>query len=236
VVRANAWEALGEKADEPTIRKALKATLADESLETRVRLGALVGLAGATDDRKVVEFMRKFYDRPDTRAKALEAMWRSFDRQFAEVFPRHLDDPDEDIRRAAIWGTGYLGSGSYAGKLEALFEDEDFRADALFAYALNVPSEVSHGRIPGLFKKINEVAGGLTYGEAELVQTALDQRLVMHGIEPYFANSADEGAVWEEDAEGPDDTAAEKPAPAKVGRNDLCPCGSGRKYKKCHGA
>jgi uncharacterized protein YecA (UPF0149 family) len=21
----------------------------------------------------------------------------------------------------------------------------------------------------------------------------------------------------------------------KVGRNDLCPCGSGKKYKKCHG-
>ena len=25
-------------------------------------------------------------------------------------------------------------------------------------------------------------------------------------------------------------------APAKVGRNDPCPCGSGKKYKKCHGA
>ncbi len=24
-------------------------------------------------------------------------------------------------------------------------------------------------------------------------------------------------------------------AAAKVGRNDLCPCGSGRKYKVCHG-
>jgi preprotein translocase subunit SecA len=22
---------------------------------------------------------------------------------------------------------------------------------------------------------------------------------------------------------------------AKIGRNDLCPCGSGKKYKKCHG-
>jgi preprotein translocase subunit SecA len=22
----------------------------------------------------------------------------------------------------------------------------------------------------------------------------------------------------------------------KTGRNDPCPCGSGRKYKKCHGA
>jgi preprotein translocase subunit SecA len=36
-------------------------------------------------------------------------------------------------------------------------------------------------------------------------------------------------------------TAPEEPAPArrtepKVGRNDPCPCGSGKKYKKCHGA
>jgi uncharacterized protein YecA (UPF0149 family) len=23
--------------------------------------------------------------------------------------------------------------------------------------------------------------------------------------------------------------------PSKIGRNDLCPCGSGKKYKKCHG-
>jgi uncharacterized protein YecA (UPF0149 family) len=23
---------------------------------------------------------------------------------------------------------------------------------------------------------------------------------------------------------------------AKAGRNDPCPCGSGKKYKKCHGA
>ena len=23
---------------------------------------------------------------------------------------------------------------------------------------------------------------------------------------------------------------------AKVGRNDPCPCGSGKKYKKCHGS
>jgi preprotein translocase subunit SecA len=33
---------------------------------------------------------------------------------------------------------------------------------------------------------------------------------------------------------------AEKPQPVKreskkIGRNDPCPCGSGKKYKKCHG-
>ena len=37
---------------------------------------------------------------------------------------------------------------------------------------------------------------------------------------------------------GPAQAEAPKPVRtgAKVGRNDLCPCGSGKKYKKCHGA
>ncbi|TFG62800.1 MAG: hypothetical protein E4H28_07235, partial [Gemmatimonadales bacterium] len=26
------------------------------------------------------------------------------------------------------------------------------------------------------------------------------------------------------------------PGSAEVGRNDPCPCGSGKKYKKCHGS
>jgi preprotein translocase subunit SecA len=28
---------------------------------------------------------------------------------------------------------------------------------------------------------------------------------------------------------------APAPAAPKIGRNDLCPCGSGQKFKKCHG-
>jgi preprotein translocase subunit SecA len=37
---------------------------------------------------------------------------------------------------------------------------------------------------------------------------------------------------------GPAQAEAPKPvrAGAKVGRNDPCPCGSGKKYKKCHGS
>jgi preprotein translocase subunit SecA len=30
--------------------------------------------------------------------------------------------------------------------------------------------------------------------------------------------------------------ASQKRDGIKVGRNDPCPCGSGKKYKKCHGA
>lgn len=43
------------------------------------------------------------------------------------------------------------------------------------------------------------------------------------------------------EAEQPEETMADKRKPIvrdapKVGRNDPCPCGSGKKYKKCHGA
>jgi hypothetical protein len=37
--------------------------------------------------------------------------------------------------------------------------------------------------------------------------------------------------------EGGDDVVKQiKREEPKVGRNDPCPCGSGKKYKKCHGA
>ena len=37
-------------------------------------------------------------------------------------------------------------------------------------------------------------------------------------------------------ANGSSDAPAQRRTGDKVGRNDLCPCGSGKKYKKCHGA
>jgi preprotein translocase subunit SecA len=35
---------------------------------------------------------------------------------------------------------------------------------------------------------------------------------------------------------GDDSQPTQRRAGEKVGRNDPCPCGSGKKYKKCHGA
>jgi preprotein translocase subunit SecA len=48
------------------------------------------------------------------------------------------------------------------------------------------------------------------------------------------------GAAAAEEPEGGDVAVMEKPQPfvrqgQKVGRNDPCPCGSGKKYKQCHG-
>jgi uncharacterized protein YecA (UPF0149 family) len=47
---------------------------------------------------------------------------------------------------------------------------------------------------------------------------------LLHGKSPVF--------FPEESEEEESETVAEQP---KAGRNDLCSCGSGKKYKKCHG-
>lgn len=226
-VRGRSWEALGDSSNEPEIRRAMLAVIEDGKRPVEERAGAVVGLAQQSDNAKVHSAIETLYDEPGGRAKALEAMWRSFDRSFAEYPPKHLKDSDVAVRRQAIWGIGQLGLTREAPALREFFEDHDFRPDALFNYALAVPSEVTRARVRSLLEKIDDAAGGLTPGETELVQMALDQRLALKGLKPVFAEAEDD----HEDAPEAVQAVSDKP-----GRNDPCPCGSGKKYKKCHGS
>jgi len=49
-------------------------------------------------------------------------------------------------------------------------------------------------------------------------------------------NEDDELAQLQCSGNGAGHQAPQPRATAKVGRNEMCPCGSGKKYKKCHGA
>jgi hypothetical protein len=223
-VRGECWETFGDLVDEPEIRRAMLAVLADPAAALEEKAGAAVALAQQIDNDVVFHAIETLYADPRSRAKGLKAMVRSFDRRFAGYPPKHLDDADPEIRRQAIWGVGYMKLAAEAPRLEAFFDQEDFRSDALFAYALSTPGDSSRGHIRSLLKKVDEVAGGLKPEEEELVQIALDQRLMLAGMKPVF---------FDEDFDD------EEPQPAvsgKVGRNDPCPCGSGKKYKKCCGA
>ena len=67
-----------------------------------------------------------------------------------------------------------------------------------------------------LRERLEELVGGFGEGEAHVVDAAIELRCELAGVE-------------------------EEPPPppavsSKVGRNDPCPCGSGKKYKKCCGA
>ena len=241
-VRANCWEALsGEIEHHEEIRNSMFERLSDASHPEVERAGALVGLARAAKNPAVRSFAEEFYHNDSTRAKAMEAMWRSLDRSFAEYFPQHLDDSDEETKRQAIWGVGYLGITASSEKLVPFFDDEEFRADALFAYALSARHEISKARIRGLYRKIEELSGGLSHHENEIVELALDERLMLHGHKPVFFP---EHKHDHEHVHGPEcahdhdhaPPAAAQPDYSNVGRNDPCPCGSGQKFKKCHGA
>ena len=222
-VRGECWEALSDSADDPEMRKSMLAVLENPDAAIEEKGGVIVALAQQSDNEKVFTSIEQLYADPRGRAKALKAMSRSFNRRFSAYPAKHLDDPDPEIKRQAIWAVGYLGLHSEAPRLEPFFDDDEYRSDALFAYALAIPGETSRGRIKALLKKIDDSAAGFKPDEEELVQIALDQRLMIHGLKPVF---------FPEETEEQE----EKPAPSKVGRNDPCPCGSGKKYKKCCGA
>ena len=223
-VRGACWEALGEVGDEPELRQAMLKILADPKAAIEEKSGVVIGLAEQSDNAAVYQAILTLYQDPRGRAKALKAMARSFDKRFAGYPPKHLNDSDPEIRTQAIWGIGYLDLASEAPRLVELFDQEEFRTDAIFAYALAIPGETSTGRVRALMTKVEEAAGGFREDEEDLVRIALDQRLMLHGKSPVFFPDEPE----EEEAE----TVVALPKP---GRNDLCSCGSGKKYKKCHG-
>jgi HEAT repeat protein len=199
------------------VKDELRVMIEDESRPAEERAGALVALA---PERRWPGLIKEFYEKGGiTRARAMEAMCRTGDSEFAEIFVKHLDDEDVEIARQAIWGVGQLGLGAQAEKLRGYFDNSDVRADALFSYAMCVPGETSRARARPLFRKIDALAR-LTEREAQLVMAALDERLAKRGLKPVFAAG--------------DDEVEDTPTPAnRVGRNDPCPCGSGKKFKKC---
>jgi hypothetical protein len=190
-VRARAWEALTTAVEDTEVLDAMLAALHRADLSTLERSGLLVGLSPEADRNEVRKAIVEAYKSPETRAKALEAMWRSMHPSFREYFPRHLEDSDRETRRSAVWGVGYYGLKSELDRVRNLFDDEELRSDALFAYALALPGDVSRGRMKGLLTRIEKDANGLSELEEDLVKAALDERLMLAGKEPFFLPQSD---------------------------------------------
>jgi hypothetical protein len=154
----------------------------------------------------------------------MQAMAISQDPKFGRYFRERLDDPDREIRAQAIFGIAALEMESEAPRLVPFFKEEDLRGDALPGYAMAASCEPSRAGLRRLLKNIDDLAGGLSADEEAAVKDALNNRAERNGLEPVFG----------EDGEAlPDEPVV---ATVKTGRNDPCPCGSGKKYKKCCGA
>lgn len=239
-VRVQAWESLSGAAEQAPIQNALIATLTDESKPVEERGAAAVGLYPFADKEEARRGIEALYELGGhARAKALETMWRSLWEPYAKYFARHLDETEEiSILRQALRGAGYFRLTKQAEKIASYFDREGdlatLRDDALFAYALAMPGETTRGRIRGMLRKIDSLAD-LDQTETDLVMFALDERLRLNGLAPVFAEEeVEEGDRSQESGVGMDEAPAAQQQ--KVGRNDPCPCGSGKKFKKCCGA
>ncbi len=190
-VRARAWETLMDATDDAEVVEAMLKVMRNAETAIDERAGVLVGLSAEADRNEVRQAMEDLYRLPEGRSKALEAMWRSVHPSFRDYFPKHLNDADLETRRNAIWGVGYHAIRSEMDKLRAFFEDEELRMDALFAYAMTLPGDLSPARMKGMLSRVEKDAKGLTEEEEILVMAALDERLVLAGKKPYFAGKND---------------------------------------------
>jgi hypothetical protein len=236
-VRMQAWESLSGASEQAPVQSALIATLNDASKPVEERGAAAVGLYAFADKDEARRGIEALYELGGpARAKALEAMWRSLWEPYAKYFAAHLEETEEiSVLRQALRGAGYFRLSSYAEKIASYFDREGdlatLRDDALFAYALAMPGETTRGRIRGMLRKVDALAD-LDPTETDLVMFALDERLRLNGLKAVFS---------EEDGSREPEAGMEEAEPAvtgagsKVGRNDPCPCGSGKKFKKCCG-
>jgi HEAT repeat protein len=229
-VRGEALRGLSGCAADPEVFALLNEALRDRSRPPEEWTGALVALAepdAGADLRRAVE---EAWEREETRAAALEAMWRLRDRRYLKQIAAGLKSSDPAVAREAIRAVGALPAEELAIELVPFFQNEELREDALFSYALAVRHETTPKSVRRLFDRIAERAGGLADHEEEVVASALDMRLERAGYRPVFFPEEDE------EPEGGVQSPAEPVRSRKVGRNDPCPCGSGKKYKKCCGA
>jgi preprotein translocase subunit SecA len=61
-------------------------------------------------------------------------------------------------------------------------------------------------------------------------------KTTIDALEREFQRNKERDLAAARNAGGPPSSAGPRRVTNEVGRNDLCPCGSGKKYKKCHGA
>lgn len=227
-VRGAALRGLAGRGAEPEVSALLQEVLRDRSRAPEEWTGALIALA---EPRAGEEFHRAVldaYDRAETRAAAVEAMWRTRDRRYLRPIAAALKSGDTAVVREAISAVGVLPAEELAIELVPFFQNEELREAALFSYALAVRHDTTPKSVRRLWEKIAERAGGLSDAEEEEVARALDMRLEREGYRRMFF--PEEGAPEDVEDWGPPQTAG-----GKAGRNDPCPCGSGRKYKKCCG-
>ncbi len=188
-VRCALWKSLLPAEASKELLARVQARFDDATAEPEERATIAIVLSKMDYGQALKSRILDFYNDPDTRALAIEAMWYSSEPEFLPLVHAHLEDEDVAIRRAAILGVGFYVDKSAAPRLIPAMGIEDLRSDAIYSYALAHPGEVSRITAQKVLRHVEEVAGGLDSEETMMAMSAIDLRLGIQGIRPFFAPS-----------------------------------------------
>jgi preprotein translocase subunit SecA len=161
-------------------------------------------------------------------------MWAARTMQLEEIdnqWMEHLRTMD-----ALREGIGLQGYGQKDPKKEYKKAGFNLFSDMMARIQANVVSKVFHVQIrheaeqvPAMQAKQRQMVERGAAGKVDQsdAQAKAEQKRAAKGGKPGKAAAAGGGAAPKAET-----VRRDKP---KVGRNDPCPCGSGKKYKKCHG-
>jgi uncharacterized protein len=124
---------------------------------------------------------------------------------------------EEGEEELAVWCEGYLVGVALAEPDWFAAGDEEMVDELLF------PFMALSGRL-----KEHALEAGEPWEEGEA-----EAKLMNEARESFYETLEEAWKYW---FEGRINRVPQKREAVKVGRNDPCPCGSGRKYKACHGA
>jgi preprotein translocase subunit SecA len=158
-----------------------------------------------------------------------ETLWKVIEQRYAEKESRHAPEVIRGFERAIM-----LQSVDTAWKDHLLALDHLKEGIGLRGYGQRDPLQEYKKESFDLFDMMrerveNDIVQKLFRFEPMTEEQVVEQRVRQQRAAPRIELSA------------PPKVEGQRPQPAvnreaKVGRNDPCPCGSGKKYKKCHGA
>ncbi|HEY4589654.1 MAG TPA: SEC-C metal-binding domain-containing protein, partial [Thermoanaerobaculia bacterium] len=158
-----------------------------------------------------------------------DTLWKAVEERYVEKESRHPEEVIRGFERAIM-----LNSVDMAWKDHLLALDHLKEGISLRGYGQRDPLQEYKKESFDLFEMMrerveNDIIQKLFRYEPVTEEQMLEQRARQQRATPRIELSA------------PPKVEGQRPQPtvsreAKVGRNDPCPCGSGKKYKKCHGA
>ena len=158
-----------------------------------------------------------------------DTLWKAVEERYVEKESRHPEEVIRGFERAIM-----LNSVDMSWKDHLLALDHLKEGISLRGYGQRDPLQEYKKESFDLFEMMRErveddIVQKLFRFEPVTEEQMLEQRVRQQRSAPRIELSA------------PPKVEGQRPQPtvnrdAKVGRNDPCPCGSGKKYKKCHGA